>query len=179
MEKKLLKSLFELKKKVGKMTKDSTNPFFKSKYFDINQLLEHVEPLADEHNLLILQPIVKGFVRTEIYCIETDEMVFSEIELTGIKDPQKVGSEITYFRRYTLQSLLGIQAEDDDANKASQNTPKQPTETNITWLTEEQFNAAINSSKAGIEATLKAYSTPNKKMKKEYKEQLENKLKTL
>jgi len=178
MEKKLLKSLFDLKKKVGKMTKDSTNPFFKSKYFDINQLLEHVEPLADEHGLLILQPIIKGFVRTEIHCVETDEMVFSEIELTGIKEPQKIGSEITYFRRYTLQSLLGIQAEDDDANKASQTT-KQPTETTITWLTERQFTAAINSDKNGIEATLKAYSTQTKAMKKEYREQLETKLKTL
>jgi hypothetical protein len=32
--------------------------------------------------------------------------------------PQKLGSAITYYRRYTLQSLLGLQAE-DDGNKAS------------------------------------------------------------
>ena len=37
--------LAELKKEIGKMTKDSKNPFFNSKYFDINQLLEHLEPL--------------------------------------------------------------------------------------------------------------------------------------
>jgi len=181
MEKKLLKALFELKKEVGTMTKDSVNPFFKSKYFDINQLLEHVEPLADKHGLLILQPIIKGFVRTEIHCVETEEMVYSEIELTGIKDAQKVGSEITYFRRYTLQSLLGIQAEDDDANKAVQPIKQEvkKDETPITWLTEEQFRAAMFSDKVGIEATLKAFSTPTKKMKKEYKEQLEAKLKTI
>lgn len=127
MEKKtILKALFELKKEVGTMTKDSTNPFFKSKYFDINQLLEHIEPLARKNNLIILQPIVRGFVRTEIHNIDNGEMVFSEIELTGIKDPQKVGSEITYFRRYTLQSLLGIQAEDDDGHKAVQKTKETP-----------------------------------------------------
>ena len=34
-------------------------------------------------------------------------------------DPQKMGSAITYLRRYTLQSLLGLQAADDDANMAS------------------------------------------------------------
>jgi hypothetical protein len=178
MEKEILKSLFELKKKVGKMTKDSTNPFFKSKYFDVNQLLEHIEPLAIEQNLLILQPIINGFVRTEIHCVNTDEMVYSEIELTGIKDPQKIGSEITYFRRYTLQSLLGIQAEDDDGNKASK-APKQPTETNVTWLTDEQFNKTMTSDKKGIEAVLKAFNTSTNKMKKEYKQQLEDKLKTL
>ena len=41
------------------------------------------------------------------------------MELPPLTDPQKIGSAITYYRRYTLQSLLGIQAEDDDANKAS------------------------------------------------------------
>jgi len=33
-------------------------------------------------------------------------------------DPQKIGSAITFYRRYTLQSLLGLQSEDDDGNKA-------------------------------------------------------------
>ena len=33
-------------------------------------------------------------------------------------DPQKLGSAITYYRRYTLASLLALQAEDDDAQSA-------------------------------------------------------------
>jgi len=104
-------------------------------------------------------------------------MIFSEIELTGIKDPQKIGSEVTYFRRYTLQSLLSIQAEDDDGNKTQ---PKPPTpQIEVTWLSAEQFNMAMKSDAKGIEATLKAYSTETKKMKKEYKEQLELQLLTL
>ena len=37
--------LSEVKKEIGAISKDSTNPFFKSKYFDINGLLKHVEPL--------------------------------------------------------------------------------------------------------------------------------------
>jgi hypothetical protein len=37
--------------------------------------------------------------------------------LPNLQDPQKLGSAITYYRRYTLQSLLGLQAEDDDGNK--------------------------------------------------------------
>ena len=42
--------------------------------------------------------------------------VESSMQLPSIQDPQKIGSAITYYRRYTLQSLLGLQAEDDDAN---------------------------------------------------------------
>jgi hypothetical protein len=35
------------------------------------------------------------------------------------KDPQKLGSAITYYRRYTLQSLLGLHNRDDSGNKTS------------------------------------------------------------
>ena len=48
-----------------------------------------------------------------------DSDVVSMIELPTITDPQKLGSAITYFRRYTLQSLLALQAVDDDGNEAS------------------------------------------------------------
>jgi hypothetical protein len=41
------------------------------------------------------------------------------MRLPEIQDPQKIGSAVTYYRRYTLQSLLSLQAEDDDANSAS------------------------------------------------------------
>lgn len=111
--------LAELKKEVGKMTKDSKNPFFNSKYFDINQLLEHLEPLLQKNGLIVLQPIINKEVISKIIEIETGDEVCSSLELPALNDPQKIGSAITYYRRYTLQSLLGIQAEDDDANKAS------------------------------------------------------------
>jgi len=143
-------ALFNLKSQIGKMTKDSQNPFFKSKYFDINQLLEHVEPLAADCGLLILQPIIDGKVRTEIIFVETGEMKISELTLTENKDPQKVGSEITYFRRYTLGSLLGIQAVDDDGNLAvkpikKEFTPSKEISTNKTLTQKdiEKWNGKI------------------------------------
>ena len=115
----IYKKLFEAKKEIGKISKDSKNPFFKSKYFDINSLLEHVEPILQKHDLLLLQPILDGKVSTVIIDVESGDKVSSEISLLGLKDAQKTGSEITYYRRYTAQSLLGLQAEDDDGNKAS------------------------------------------------------------
>jgi len=120
----IYKKLFEAKKEIGKISKDSTNPFYKSKYFDINQLLEHVEPILQKHELLLLQPIENDRVVTRIYDIEGEGMVDSSMALTSITDPQKRGSEITYYRRYTLASLLGMQAEDDDANKTVRSAPK-------------------------------------------------------
>jgi len=116
----IYKKLNEVKKEVGAISKDEKNPFFKSKYFDINGLLKHVEPLLQKNGLLLLQPIIKGEVVSEIIDIESGETVTSSIALPNLDDPQKLGSAVTYYRRYTLQSLLGLQAEDDDANLASQ-----------------------------------------------------------
>ena len=107
---KLLQNLAKVKSEIGKVSKDSTNPFFKSKYFDINSALEHVEPLLQKYGLVLLQPIENNKVRTEIFNVEDGEFVFSEMELPNLQDPQKLGSAITYFRRYTLQSLLGLKS---------------------------------------------------------------------
>lgn len=120
--KELLTALAKVKKEVGTLSKTETNPFFKSKYFDINSLIQQVEPLLEKNGLLLLQPILNGVVTSEIWHVETSDKVSSEISLGNITDPQKLGSAITYYRRYTLQSLLGLQAEDDDGNKASQPT---------------------------------------------------------
>lgn len=122
--KELLTALAELKKEVGALSKTETNPFYNSKYFDINSLLWQVEPLLEKHGLLLLQPIENGSVKSVIYHVSTQQSVHSEISLTGLTDPQKIGSAVTYYRRYTLTSLLGLQAEDDDANHASTPAPK-------------------------------------------------------
>ena len=135
--------LAAVKKEIGAISKDSTNPFFKSKYFDINGLLKHVEPLLDKNGLLLLQPIIKGEVFSEIIDVENGDSVTSSMLLPNIQDPQKVGSAVTYYRRYTLQSLLGLQAEDDDANAASKATkPKADKK----WVNkgDKIWNAAID-----------------------------------
>lgn len=124
--KELLQALSNVKKEVGTLSKTETNPFYKSKYFDINSLIQQVEPLLERNGLLLLQPIVENKVKSVIYHVESNQMVFSEIDLPILNDAQKLGSAITYYRRYTLQSLLGLQAEDDDANKAVTPSKKAP-----------------------------------------------------
>jgi len=123
MSKTIWTALHAAKQELGKVPKDATNPFFKSKYFDINGLLDVVEPVLHKNGLFVIQPIIDGKVTTKIVHGETGESIASEMQLSDNKDPQKQGSEITYYRRYTLQSLLAMQADDDDGNAASKRTP--------------------------------------------------------
>lgn len=169
--KEIYKKIHDLKGHLGKVSKEATNPFFKSKYMDLPTLLEHIEPLLQERGLILLQPISDGNVYSIISDIETEEEVNSCIKLPELTDPQKIGSCITYYRRYTLKSLLAIQEQEDDGNLAAQ--------PDIIYLTKEQLDKALMSNKAGIIATINKYSTATHKMKKEFKDQLELTLKEL
>ena len=131
--KNIYQKLADAKAEIGAISKDSTNPFYKSKYFDINNLLAHVEPILLKHGLLCLQPIIDGKVVTQIIDIETGNDEVAEMKLPELNDPQKLGSAITYYRRYTLASLLALQAEDDDANSAK---PKPQTKPKLEMGTE-------------------------------------------
>jgi hypothetical protein len=120
----IYKKLFKITSTMDKMKKDSTNPFFNSKYFDVNQLIEAVRPALIAEDLLLLQPIENGAVGTRIVDVDSGDSVEAFIPLPDLSDPQKIGSAVTYYRRYTLQSLMGVEAMDDDANYASHGSKK-------------------------------------------------------
>ena len=119
MENSIYKKLYKVQKEIGAISKDSTNPFYKSKYFDINSLIKQLMPILEKHNLLLLQPISEGSQYSKIVDVDNGDSVESSLSLPIDLDALKIGSAITYYRRYTLQSLLGLQAEDDDGNNAS------------------------------------------------------------
>ena len=126
-----MKKLLEVKKQIGVLAKNAKNPFFKSQYLDLHDLLTAVEPLLHEQGLILLQPIKDNKVYSCIYDAESSTMLIdSSIDLPEINDPQKLGSAITYFRRYTLKSLLSISEVDDDGNLASKGASK-PTLPNL------------------------------------------------
>lgn len=114
---KILKAQLE----VGKIQKDKTNPFYKSQYFDINSVLEQLLPALEKEGITVMQPLSnvdgKPALRTIVY-VDGKELINEAILLPENNDPQKMGSAITYYRRYALQSLFLLQAEDDDANSA-------------------------------------------------------------
>jgi len=105
-------------------SKDSTNPFHKSKYADLTSVREACVPALNEYGIAVLQPIVqidgKNFVKT-LLLHQSGESIesFTEIVYGKQNDAQAQGSGITYARRYGLQSLVALGAEDDDGNKAT------------------------------------------------------------
>lgn len=119
----LQEKILALQGEVGAIAKDSKNPFYKSAYFDINKLVEVLKPLLQKHKIIIIQPTRvidgKNVLETQIIDTESEQFMNSSIVIPDNIEPQKMGSAITYLRRYTLQSLLFLQAEDDDANVAS------------------------------------------------------------
>ena len=118
--KNIYQKLHEAKLEIGKVAKNAKNPHFKNTYADLNALIEAVEPILLEKGLVLLQPIKEGKVFTIITSIVDSYSVESYIDLPINLNPQQLGSAVTYFRRYTLQSLLSLQAVDDDGQHASQ-----------------------------------------------------------
>lgn len=158
--------LFNLQQEIGTISKDASNPFYKSKYFDINSLISQLNPYLKKYKLLLHQPVDIDFetgiefVCTFFECIETNQRsTVSRKKLTDEKDPQKVGSQITYYRRYTLASLLGLQAVDDDANVASGVTTQKPFLNKNTPL----YNTIIDKIKSGTSlSTVKSHYNAKK-----------------
>lgn len=117
-----MKRLLKIIASIDPMTKSKENPFFKSKYFDINILIEKLKPIFLKEGLVIMQPLTevngRPAIKTTVSDIETGEIVFSDIfPLPDLTDPQKMGSAITYYRRQTLKSLLFLSEVDDDGNQ--------------------------------------------------------------
>ena len=100
--------------------KKATNPFFKSKYSDMNAVVDAVRIPFSENGLSYSQfPLFEnGCVGVEtILMHDSGEWISSILMLPMTKqDPQAAGSAITYARRYSLQSIAGIPSEDDDGN---------------------------------------------------------------
>jgi len=59
----------------------------------------------------------------------------------GIK-PQDKGSEITYYRRYNLLSLLDLEVSDDDGKQAQESKPTEKQEQK-NWLNYESFKEIV------------------------------------
>lgn len=121
--------ILKIQSEIGVLSKTETNPFFKSKYLDINGLLAQLLPLLEKYKLTVIQPLCcdttngRPAIETKIYDNEIQNgknnlLVSSYITLPDLSDPQKMGSAITYYRRYSLQSLFLLQAQDDDGQMA-------------------------------------------------------------
>lgn len=172
--KEIITALLKAQSEMGNAIKDAHNPFFKSKYADLNSIREAVMPILNTNGILVLQPMVhvegKNFVKT-ILMHESGQMIesFTEILFKSPNDPQAQGSGITYARRYGLQSLVCIGADDDDGNKGALPPPKPTPPTPIDYdgykeklkkcTTVETLGAAFKLMPQIAQKTLSDYTT--------------------
>lgn len=105
-------------------TRDSSNPYFKSKYADLASVWEACREALTANELAIMQTNKQTDGLTVV--IETTlahssgEWMTSDLTMVPTKaDPQGIGSCITYARRYALAAMVGVAPEDDDGNAAS------------------------------------------------------------
>lgn len=124
----LMPALFKAKQEIGAAVKSAKNPYFKSKYADLNSVIDACEDILHNNGLLILQPHEIALsptsagvhetliLETFIFHAESSEYVCSatKLQIPKLDDPQAMGSAITYARRYALMSLLGMKTEEDD-----------------------------------------------------------------
>lgn len=117
---------------MGKIKKEENNPFFKSKYASLANIIDAVQkPLADAGLTYSQFPDEESL--TTILMHTSGEWMASSYKLAPVKnDPQGWGSAITYARRYALSGILGLNVDDDDDGNAASEpaktaTPRQPT----------------------------------------------------
>lgn len=118
---KLSASLLKAQMEIGAAVKDSTNPYFKSKYADLGAVIASCKEALNKHGISILQPVEGDRVVTMLVHESGEYMcdAGTPIICTKQNDPQAQGSAITYARRYGLSSLLLIPTADDDGEGAS------------------------------------------------------------
>ncbi len=105
-------------------SKDTANPFFKSKYADLASIMEAVrKPFADNGLSYVQSPSYDkstGEVTVDMILMHSSgQFIVGAVSLPVSKaDAQGVGSAITYGRRYILAAMCGVVADDDDGNAA-------------------------------------------------------------
>ncbi len=128
----IYQALLAAQQDMGPVLKNATNPAFRSRYADLGSVIETISEPLHKNGLVYTQVFATNpntnetMLQTRLIYIETGEVIVSETRLRckDPNDPQKVGGAITYFRRYSLLSLLGLAPEDDDGNSASQSSQR-------------------------------------------------------
>jgi hypothetical protein len=113
--------------------RDSSNPYFNSKYADLATCMDTLRPVLAKNGLAILQfPLMNKtdlIVAVETVLLHISGEWFSTLATCTVKDTlaQTVGAATTYLRRYGLAIIGLVTDDDDDGNAASE--PQKPQNT--------------------------------------------------
>jgi hypothetical protein len=117
--------------------KGSVNPFFKSKYAALPDVVAHAAPILAKHGLAVTQSITYIIAGDTIFDAlktalihKSGQYIENEMLLHLPKqDPQGQGSAVTYARRYSYMAILGLVADDDDDGNAASKRQAKPEST--------------------------------------------------
>ncbi len=139
----IYKALSKAQSKMKGAVKDSTNPHFRSRYADLESVIDALKAPFAEGGLSYYQSVSEDGQRlVTTIAHESGETISGSVPLIiGKQDMQGVGSAITYARRYGLAALAGVSQTDDDGNAACE-SPK-PAVPAPAAKAAQQFKAAI------------------------------------
>jgi len=124
------------KKEFKPVLESAENPYYHSKYATLKIVIDAVSQALANNGLGFYQTISEVF-KTEVARDKDKDKIVSFAKLTTVlfsetekletvypivfadSDPQKLGTAVTYAKRYALLALFGIASEDDDAESVS------------------------------------------------------------
>lgn len=125
------KALIQAQSEMGNALKDSRNPFFKSTFATLNAVREACIPVLNKHGIGVFQPttVIDNKLYLETMLLhESGEFITGlyEVVVGKVNDPQASGAALSYARRYALQAMVNIGADDDDGESAMGRNTKAP-----------------------------------------------------
>lgn len=141
----LSKALAKFQEEVKQPLKDKDNPFFRSKYVPLENVVEAITDVAPKNGLSFVQWALNDEngrvgVATMLMHESGEWIEFDAVHMKADKETaQGAGALITYLKRYSLSAVFGITSDqDDDGNGASGNkSPKSATQAEIGNLKKE------------------------------------------
>lgn len=128
---KLAEALAAAQGEIEAAVKDKENPHFRSRYADLASIWDACRGPLSSHGLAVIQTTEQG---KRLFpdgppgiLLETTLAHSSGQWISGVipvycdtRNPQQIGSALTYARRYGLAAIVGVCPDDDDAEAAVQ-----------------------------------------------------------
>lgn len=125
------KALARFQEEVKQPLKDADNPFFKSKYVPLENVVEAISDCGPKNGLSFVQwpkndETGRVGVATLLMHTSGEFIEFDAVFMKADKEsPQGAGALITYLKRYSLSAIYSITSDaDDDGNTSSGNNNK-------------------------------------------------------
>lgn len=142
-------------------------------YADLPQIFSVINPLLKKHKLCFTQLLENDGIRTILFHVESGEQIESyttipTVKLGAMNEFQSIGAGISYFRRYSISSILGLVTDKDtDAATPIAQSPKFRLDMLPNVHTEDELGILYNTFKSSLTPSdLEAFKTRKQQINK-------------